>query len=910
MTRKYRFLLVCFCLGICTFANTVFAARTAVKHNAVDMGTKVEAVTEMKSSSCTDKYAACMDNGCMVDNESGGRCQCSNKFKELNVQYNKLIAKDYATEKIAKFGKEFVEMGDMADELLAKTSDNNVDEVGQMIVPDGEYGEDLRAEMHDLCIEKMPECKSQLTLIKSLYSQRIKSDCAAFENAINEKTQKSKEQRASAKKTVRKAALEQYQSSNKYNLGQCVTEFGKCMKTTGECGEDWSGCVGRLGIDKMYTNPEMRVAVVGPNSSVMIATSTMEILESKKMMCEHVTKECVSVKDQVWDVFLKNTIPEIKSAEALVESDARSSCLTNISDCFINACKDNIGGKDKDSYDYCLTHPESVKSFCKVELEPCLAATGGSLENPENSTLWPSVLAKLAAMRVDACTLEVKECIQSADRCGSDYTQCIGLDTNIIVRMCPYEKLVACQKIYGNDEIKGEEIYDALARIVDGLLLNIDNNLLQTCQAKVEEAMTKVCGDPESCAAFAINDETLGAQSLRYQICQYSTDSLETTKGFKWFDCRSNLDQISDYELGRDKSAQSESLGYVAPFAGVISGTINWASVQIGSDGFIDIDGYLANYKNDSSIPKEEKARVRSELLELQQYVNRTIELIEKDEWVSFCVSGREVPGVTNLFSKNKVRFPKMANAIRRQIATAALQRARANYFVVFDELSERMAKDLVKINERVANNMRENGKDAMAHAAQRACQGIAMESAFAKAPVGQSLWAKIIIGIIVVILIIVACIFTCWMAAPACATGMFASIGVKAAVAVGTAVGNAVGVPAIAAATAAATAASVYAIAQSAHDDQELANKRKREAEQMRQDAVWLNSDDNHSEYASVDWNYMEFISSDFNRETMTCRRCIKYRKCSKTKWSIFTDRTCKSWGKWQEGNCSDLKF
>jgi len=986
MKKYFRFLSIFVSAFMFAISFATAATRSSEKkQNAIDLGTKIEAALEIKSSSCTEKYTACMDAGCMIDNDSGGRCQCSNKIKELNDQFNKIRAKDYATAKMAEFGKEIVEMGDLADELLSKTSgddeeddDNNIDEDGRLLTTSGEYGEALRSTMHDLCIEKMPECKSQLTLIKNLYSQKIKSDCAAFENAITAQNQEAKERRADAKKAVRGAALEQYQASNKYDLGQCVIEFEKCMQTTAECGEDWTGCVGKLGIDKMYSDSTAQVAVNGANSSVMISSSTMEILESKKMICESVTKQCVAVKDKVWDAFLKNVIPDIKIAESKSESDARTSCLTNISNCFINACKDNIDDKSPDSYDLCLSRPESMKHLCKVELEPCLAATGGSYDKPEDSTLWPSVLAKLAAMRVDACTTEVKECIQSEDRCGKDYSKCIGLDTNIIVRMCPYEKLVGCQKIYGKEETKGEEIYDELARIVDGVLLNIDNEMLKTCQNAVDNAMTKVCGDAKSCAAFAINDDKLGTQSLRYQICQYSTDTPETTKGFKWFDCRSDLNQISDYELGRDRTATSEVSGPIKPFAGVISGTINWSSVEIRDDGYIDIDGYLANYKKEYNIPEEEKARVRSELLQLQESINTTINLIEKDSWVSFCVSGRNVPGVTDMFKENKLRFPKLANSLRRQIATEALQRARANYMVLYDKLSDRMAEDLVKINERVSNNIRENGRDAAARAAQRACQGLAETSAFAKAPVGQSLWAKIVIGIIIVIAIIVATIFTCGAAgvafgasAPGWVTAI-AAAGAKAAVLAGTAAaGSAASAAAIAggASTAAATAAAgtvtgaigggiagaagigaaastaaagvlmvagsasaigtaatlaatgvaigaaavtagmvagVYAINKS---DEEAKAKQEAENEELRQKAAFANSE-SHGEYVSIDWNYMEKITTDFDRDTMTCKRCITARQCNKTKWHIFSDRNCSSWGDWEEPKCNELKF
>ena len=106
-------------------------------------------------------------------------------------------------------------------------------------------------------------------------------------------------------------------------------------------------------------------------------------------------------------------------------------------------------------------------------------------------------------MRVDSCTNEVKECLQSDDRCGADYTQCIGLDTDTIIRMCPYDKLVGGQKVYGETDIRGEAVYDELANMVQGIMLGIDNNFLNQCQNAANEAMIKVCGSTEDCSGWA-----------------------------------------------------------------------------------------------------------------------------------------------------------------------------------------------------------------------------------------------------------------------------------------------------------------------------------------------------------------------------------------------------------------------
>ena len=912
MKRKcnflYSFILWCTVTPMCALG-----ARGTVKKNAIDFGTKVEATIEMKSSSCTEKYAVCMDAGCVIDNDSGGRCQCSNRIKDLNKEFAKLRKKDSQTAALATSGKDIVEMGEYEDELLGVGSDAEYGEETDF-ASSGSIGDKLRAEMHDLCMEKMPECKSQLTLITNLYSQKIKSDCAAFENALTVKNQEAKDRRADAKKAVRGAALEQYQASNKYDLGQCVVEFGKCMQTTAECGEDWTGCVANLGTAKMYNDVISQVPIVGPNSSVMIAKSTMEVLESKKIICESITKQCVSVKDQVWDAFLKNAIADIKSAELKAESNSRTSCLTNISNCFLKACKDNIDSKNPDSYDLCLTHPETIKNLCKVEMEPCLAATGGSYDIPEESTLWPSVLAKLAAMRVDSCTTELKDCLQSEDRCGKDYSQCIGLDTNIIMRMCPYDKLVGCQKVYGKEKILADDdIYDEVARIVDGIVLNVDNEMLNTCEAAVETAMTKVCGDAESCAAYAVG-ESLGANSLRYNICQWSSNGPDTTEGFKWFDCRASVDQISDWELGRAENAKREDDGYVKPFAGVISGVIRWESLQINDDGYIDIDGYIKALEKEK-ITEEEKVRVRSELDQMQADINRVIDSVETDQWVSFCTTGRKVDGVTDKFANNAVRFPKLSNTIRRQLATAALTQAKTNYYKKYDELTDRMAQDGVKIYERIARNIDENEKDVRSAAAQAACVNLAATSAFAKAPVGQNILGKAMAWVAIAIATIVATVFTFGTAGTAIVASFASVFATFGALTATTIMGTMSAAAIVAMSTLAATTfAAVTAIAiESAVDTAQKAASQRELEDEMRfqQKQAELNASPTHGQFFANDWNYQEKITTDYDRETNTCKRCITSRKCKKSKWSLIRNRYCVSWEKWEEEpRCNELQF
>ena len=668
--------------------NVGFAIGATVKRKAIDFGTKVESAVEMRSSSCTDRYTACMDAGCMVDNESGGRCQCSNKIKDLDAEFEKLRKKDSQTASLATLGKEIIEMGKYEDELMPDDSDDGSD--SESFNFSGSVGDKLRAEMHDICIEKLPECKSQLTLITNLYSQKIKSDCVAYENALSVKNQEAKERRADAKKAVRTAALEQHKASNKYDLGQCVAEFTSCMKTDTTCGDDWTGCIDNLGYDKMNGKKVERVVVSGENSSVSIAKSTMNVLESKKIVCEGVTNQCVSVKDKVWTAFLKNAIPDIKSAELLAESNARTSCLTNITNCFVKACKDNIDEKNPDSYDFCLTRPESVKSMCRVEIEPCLIATGGTFDKPDESFLWRGVLAKLSSMRVDACTTELKECLQDNERCGKDYSQCIGLDNEFIVAMCPEDKLVACYKQYGEDEVK---VRDTLVQIAKGILLNIDNNLLKACEQAVADAMIKYCGNEYDCNGLLSND--LGTHSLTLRFCRQNGSD-------KYNDCRESIDSITDIELGRTTRdiADKQVLNERYKFIGVMGGEIAWEQIKVNQDanGIKDISQYLNELETNEHFDELAISTIKSELESMNEQIRHAIENIEQDPRVAYCMTGRKLTGLkdSDTFSQfiNKTdnpRFPNLTRSYRNTITGSMINAVRDNYYRKYDELYDKL---------------------------------------------------------------------------------------------------------------------------------------------------------------------------------------------------------------------------
>lgn len=857
-------------------ATPVVAARAAAKQKVINTSTKVAGATQniVVNEECRIKYEGCMDSFCMLDNETGGRCLCSNRNAELDLILSEIEKLDQQSYQMATFGVEKIEMGANAEEAIAnanaaaqsvledaeksssrRTLDLSLwdnasfedDEVEEIFFDtassaiDGQTGDNLHSVAAQLCSEQIPECSADIQMLQLMYSQRIKSDCAAYENSLKQQKNASQQKLMAAEQALRTAALEQVQQANKYDLGQCTVEFRKCMQTTGGCGDDFAKCASVAAMDLTNTrksksgnhNNVPMHTIKGSATSIDIYASTYDTLLGKKPLCAGITKSCVAVADQVWDTFLRDIAPQIKSAELIAEDNARQSCIGNISSCFQKACKENMDPKDPDgSYDMCLTRPETMLNVCRVPLNAC-GINADSAAAAEESMIWEFIIARLASMRVDSCTNAVKECLTDEDRCGEDYLGCIGLETDTIIRMCPAEKLVACQKQYGTENILDDEsVYYALDSMVQGLMLNIDNSFMEECQAAADEAMIKVCGDTETCNGLTV-DENIGARTLEYELCEYDNGYIESN-------CKTNISQVTDDELGRAGCVESDGYGNclqqneAKSFAGRIKGQIPWEVISfIDENGNID-DKYFSAVEIDeenSLIPEDERDDIKSELDVLKSNISTAIATIESDPRVQFCMTGRRVQGMRNsdgtyndfgrradAITKDKDgneqentgarRFPKLTHQMRGIIATAALKAAQDNYHRKYDELNEQMLKDYVKLGERAAEVNNQNALDARREAARLACINYASASVLAT------------------------------------------SKGKKNGVATSS--------------------------------ERELVGSKTRN-----------------------DWQYKETVTSTFNWETLNCHRCIRTQTCACPK----AGKWCKDWDEPKE-SCNDIQF
>ena len=675
---------------------TVSAARAATTQKVINSGTKIAGATKNTAvnEACQEKYFGCMDAFCMLENTNGGRCMCSDRNAELDEVLAEIERLDQQSYQMATFGVEQIEMGENADAAIAKanavaddamgnisrSSDNNkkkaraaldlsmwdhpidlddddvFSESAMSMNYDitGKTGDELHNVASKLCVAQIPECSAEASMLQLIYVQKVKSDCSAYENSLKQQKNASQNKLSAAQKALREAALEQMQNANKYDLGQCTIQFKKCMQTTGGCGEDFASCAVVSAMDNTNTNKSSskkakNYSIQGAVSTIEISASTYDTLLAKKPLCEGITKSCASVADQVWDTFLREIAPTIKSAEIIAEDNARQDCIGTIASCFQKACKDTIDPNDPEgSYDMCLTQPGAMLNVCKIPLNACgIDAT--SVAKAEKSDVWNYVVARLASMRVDSCTKSVKSCLQSEDRCGKDYGKCVGLDMDTIVAMCPTEKLVGCQE-NGKKKSLAE-----LSDLVMGIFLDIDNQMLTQCQNAVTTKMLEVCGATDTCVAFD-DDDVIG------------TDSLMSYK-----------DSDGNY---------------------VIEGLVSFGNVKISETSeesdpddvkFGRYEVNIADYKSHLNDTNATVGRVVSSLQSAANKINQKIAILSQDSQIKMCIEGRDMSQIRTradgATSRTTARYPNLLDSSIMAIINSGLERANQNYTKKYKKL-------------------------------------------------------------------------------------------------------------------------------------------------------------------------------------------------------------------------------
>ena len=728
-------ILFAFVSSLCMLDFAAFSAveRAATRQQSVSAGTKVAAATEntVIPKDCQNAFYGCMDSFCMLDNASGGRCQCSDRITELDQALDDIIKLDEQTYLMATEGVERIQLGEAESQVVSRANstrdkvvsddsskrkktrtidlsawnsvafidtDDMFDEFdsGESVSSfANKKGDALYKASATMCASQMSEqCKSYNSMLQLVYAQKVKSDCVAYENSLKVQKNQSQQKLQTAQKALRDAALEEYQNQNKYaTLGDCVIAFTQCMQTTAECGTDYTGCVTLAARENVKNNKagsrakqkKIKGAIHG--ADITLAATTISQLTDKKVMCESVTKQCVNVNknDAVWESFLRNAAPALKSAELIAEQNLRANCIPTLAECFNNACAAQFKDNDE-NYDACLSDPETYKSLCKVQLEPCLEATGGTYDNPTASSLWNTLVAFLNAMKVDACTAEVKACLE--ERCGEDYSECIGLDTVAVGNLCPYQKLTACMTA-NKDE---ETVRTYVAEIAAGLALQVDNALVAACQNAADEAMVRVCGDSETCEAGQFDLSSL-AYMMKPMACRYNNASGTDRT------CYPNV-------------AQFGSSGNACGIFATLTGKPAISSIIYTDDGNFDSSStsyFTPEFSADST---DQVVSI------LNGALNRIMTSIEADPKVQYCMYGRRVQGFYG-FRDNRIDTSATRRNVQFTNLTKNLRAIVADYLlgILYEknvELEEKFVDELdelnTKINERLESTKYSSG--------------------------------------------------------------------------------------------------------------------------------------------------------------------------------------------------------
>jgi hypothetical protein len=338
--------------------------------------------------------------------------------------------------------------------------------------------------------------------------------------------------------------------------------------------------------------------------------------------------------------------PTLKAAELIAENNQRTNSLPEIAKCFQDACyaefypQNSEGeastGKTLTSYDACLGNPALMADKCKVVLD----RAGVKINNSDQT--WNFVKAKLSALRVDACTTQVKECFESDSACTKDYSQCFGLDLEMVKKMCPISKLTACAE---NGKMP-TDFDDKLDDMLTGLFLNIDNKMLEACEQAISEEVISICKDPDTCReAEAFTDELFGTEGMA--IDNKTADEVIIM----------GLLDFSKIKIATTKTDEKGVTTQVIPYI----------------EEVYDTQGEYIGVS-------------RANAINIAQKINSVVNMIANNSKVSMCLFGRDMSQVRsdpqNIREGNftQARTPRLFDSYAEMIIQSGLAMAKENY--------------------------------------------------------------------------------------------------------------------------------------------------------------------------------------------------------------------------------------
>jgi phage regulator Rha-like protein len=562
------------------------------------------------------------------------------------------------------------------------------------------------------------------------------------------------------------------------------------------------------------------------------------------------------------------------------------------------------------SYDACIAFPDNFRGFCKVQIDPCEAAI---------PNIMGFVTSQLRAMRAGSCESEVKKCVTKT--CGEDFSGCLGMDTDSIIRTCPTDQLMLkCTETNGTGKkMTQTELIPYIIDVAQSVMISVDNSAQAQCQAAANAAMEKVCGSTTDCNQLAV-DPGIGATALEYKICGFSPE----TRKLDINQCLPNIDSLM---TGTTAKQIAMAVNNYAP---TILGLIYWDLIDFNVKGTNTAAGQtedmslatasayeaalateLGITELDDIVQKSIQRRVVPEIRRLQSSIKTAIDAIESDKKVMDCMHGRQVQGMITGDGKNATmqqlgrsgtvkdqngndisvaRYPGLTNQMRMIITAYAVRKAKENYDKKFAELEEKQMEDFNKVSKKIADLAEAEHKEAMLNArrnsARIACVTLAGASILAQSPAPPKGAFGTIASVVAIAGAAIAIPFTGGLSGVAIA-GLTASAGTTIAVA-------GAGIAAVGLATSGGTAE--YAQSGTAVNNDPCLNPGSQTCQLV--GSQQLNQ-----------WNFKQTITSTFAWETLKCRKCTVSQRCGETKSPWIGNKYCKKWEDPTE-QCNETQF
>jgi hypothetical protein len=366
----------------------------------------------------------------------------------------------------------------------------------------------------------------------------------------------------------------------------------------------------------------------------------------------------------------------------------------------------------------------------KLGINKCESALGQGL--------WSYLDAKLASMRIDACTEAVKGALQEESVCGKGYLSCVGMTVEQVLYMLMPDanevaggagrgqndtKLIACRDAgtYGNNNYStaGASI-EKVRPIIQSVLMSMVSAQQEVCEKAVQEKFTAVCRPstptPPEGATADTSDTPPAEAADRSQGVPMDCDSkfsenTEIGKSSLSIPVLTNggvmvagLIQYDKLDTAEFVLTEKRSLNAVRADKATDAQKKGARVYNIDADKYIkDATDAMPLVGNGAPTGSAVQQQIRDDLNKIQRAANAVIDDIILDPAVSNCVLGKDLTNIGGKNAGNEAAFPNLLLPYSSLIMKAALAQAAKNYDAQFQEKMQEASRG---VSEKMANFM------------------------------------------------------------------------------------------------------------------------------------------------------------------------------------------------------------